>query len=105
MGVIDKIQLVNFMCHRRLEVHFSPNVNFVLGRNGSKLEFDSFTLVLNYRQLLVLSTQRVSLNTSIIPLSLYSSYEDVGVSVNRGRWGLSIRGGGGVWGRGGFPAS
>lgn len=36
VGVIEKVQLTNFMCHRHMLVTFSPNVNFVLGRNGSK---------------------------------------------------------------------
>ena len=36
VGVIEKVQLNNFMCHSRMVVTFSPNVNFVLGRNGSK---------------------------------------------------------------------
>lgn len=35
VGVVEKIELVNFMCHRRLDISFSPNVNFILGRNGS----------------------------------------------------------------------
>ena len=36
VGVIDRIQLTDFMCHRKLDVQLSPNVNFILGRNGSK---------------------------------------------------------------------
>ena len=36
VGVIEKLVLINFMCHRRLDLSFSPNVNFILGRNGSK---------------------------------------------------------------------
>ena len=35
-GVIEKILLINFMCHKRLEVNFNTNVNFVHGRNGSE---------------------------------------------------------------------
>ncbi|KAJ8018107.1 Structural maintenance of chromosomes protein 6 [Holothuria leucospilota] len=34
-GIIDKIYLKNFMCHGKLEFTFGPNVNFVVGRNGS----------------------------------------------------------------------
>jgi recombinational DNA repair ATPase RecF len=34
-GVIDRIQLNDFMCHRKLDVALSPNTNFILGRNGS----------------------------------------------------------------------
>ena len=36
VGVIEKLVLEDFMCHRRLEVSFSPNVNFVVGQSGSK---------------------------------------------------------------------
>jgi chromosome segregation ATPase len=34
-GVIEKILLVDFMCHARLEVNLNPAVNFILGQNGS----------------------------------------------------------------------
>ena len=36
VGVIEKLMLVNFMCHKRLDIILSPNVNFILGRNGSE---------------------------------------------------------------------
>nr|QIC49993.1 structural maintenance of chromosomes protein 6 [Actinia equina] len=35
VGIIEKITLINFMCHTMLEVPFGSNVNFVIGRNGS----------------------------------------------------------------------
>lgn len=35
VGIIEKITLVNFMCHTMLEVPLGPNVNFIIGRNGS----------------------------------------------------------------------
>ncbi|MES1917289.1 MAG: hypothetical protein MHM6MM_009026, partial [Cercozoa sp. M6MM] len=34
-GVITRIRLRNFMCHDNLEIDFSPNANFVVGKNGS----------------------------------------------------------------------
>ncbi|XP_063955858.1 structural maintenance of chromosomes protein 6-like [Lytechinus pictus] len=34
-GIIEKITVKNFICHGRLECSFGPNVNFVVGRNGS----------------------------------------------------------------------
>ena len=33
---MERIELVDFMCHRKLDVPLSPNVNFILGRNGSE---------------------------------------------------------------------
>ncbi|KAG8962376.1 Structural maintenance of chromosomes protein 6 [Tulasnella sp. 419] len=34
-GVIHSIDVKNFMCHRRLTFNFGPQVNFIIGRNGS----------------------------------------------------------------------
>eukprot|EP00794_Sanderia_malayensis_P000113 gene113-724_t len=35
VGIIEKVILQNFMCHKYLEVNFGSNVNFIIGRNGS----------------------------------------------------------------------
>ncbi|ELU03571.1 hypothetical protein CAPTEDRAFT_218959 [Capitella teleta] len=35
IGIIEKITLKNFMCHEQLTQSFGPNVNFIIGRNGS----------------------------------------------------------------------
>ncbi|KAG8685281.1 Structural maintenance of chromosomes protein 6, partial [Ceratobasidium sp. 395] len=34
-GIIDKIEMTNFMCHSRVTVNFGPQINFVIGHNGS----------------------------------------------------------------------
>ncbi|BFZ60848.1 Structural maintenance of chromosomes protein 6 [Saitoella coloradoensis] len=34
-GVIKKVQLINFMCHSYLEVPLGPQINFIIGHNGS----------------------------------------------------------------------
>lgn len=34
-GKIKKILMRNFMCHDAMEVILNPNVNFIVGRNGS----------------------------------------------------------------------
>ncbi|XP_038056930.1 structural maintenance of chromosomes protein 6-like [Patiria miniata] len=34
-GIIEHVSVKNFMCHKRLEFNFGPNVNFIVGRNGS----------------------------------------------------------------------
>lgn len=34
-GVLESIICTNFMCHRKLEVHFGPLINFIIGHNGS----------------------------------------------------------------------
>ncbi|KAF9389172.1 Structural maintenance of chromosomes protein 6 [Podila verticillata] len=35
MGVIEMIEMFDFMCHRHLKVPFGPKINFVIGHNGS----------------------------------------------------------------------
>lgn len=35
VGIVEKISLTNFMCHKKLEVSPGANVNFIIGRNGS----------------------------------------------------------------------
>ena len=34
-GIIEKVCMTNFMCHKKLEVTLGQNVNLILGRNGS----------------------------------------------------------------------
>jgi len=34
-GVIEKVELTNFMCHANLVLDLNPRVNFVVGKNGS----------------------------------------------------------------------
>lgn len=34
-GVIERVELVNFMCHKRLTVTLGSQVNFIIGHNGS----------------------------------------------------------------------
>jgi hypothetical protein len=34
-GQITRIDVENFMCHRKFTVHFGRNLNFIAGRNGS----------------------------------------------------------------------
>lgn len=38
-GTIESVDLTNFMCHSRLEMKFGKNINFVSGRNGSKIPY------------------------------------------------------------------
>ncbi|KAF9173455.1 Structural maintenance of chromosomes protein 6 [Mortierella sp. AD010] len=35
MGVIELIEMFDFMCHRHLKVPFGPKINFIIGHNGS----------------------------------------------------------------------
>ncbi|KAF9505772.1 hypothetical protein BS47DRAFT_1306174 [Hydnum rufescens UP504] len=35
IGIIQQIDLVNFLCHKNLTVKFGPQINFVIGHNGS----------------------------------------------------------------------
>nr|WJN25121.1 DNA repair protein [Pseudozyma flocculosa] len=34
-GIVEKIELRNFMCHANFSIEFGPKLNFVMGRNGS----------------------------------------------------------------------
>ncbi|KAK9370828.1 P-loop containing nucleoside triphosphate hydrolase protein [Lipomyces kononenkoae] len=34
-GIIKSVELVNFMCHKFLKIDFGPQINFVIGHNGS----------------------------------------------------------------------
>ncbi|KAG0688178.1 Structural maintenance of chromosomes protein 6 [Pichia californica] len=34
-GVIEKLDLFNFMCHTAFSLNFGPQTNFIIGRNGS----------------------------------------------------------------------
>ena len=34
-GIIERVCMTNFMCHKKLEVELGQNVNLILGRNGS----------------------------------------------------------------------
>lgn len=42
VGIIEKIELENFMCHKRLEISFGTNINFIVGVNGSKYSENNF---------------------------------------------------------------
>jgi chromosome segregation ATPase len=35
VGIIQRIYIENFMCHKRLTLNFGPNINFITGSNGS----------------------------------------------------------------------
>ena len=41
-GKIEHVTLINFLCHSNLHVPLGPNVNFIIGRNGSKLKDQYF---------------------------------------------------------------
>ncbi len=36
VGIVEEITLQNFMCHKHLNLQFGPNINFIVGPNGSK---------------------------------------------------------------------
>lgn len=35
MGVIERVDMINFMCHRHLSIRLGPRINFIIGHNGS----------------------------------------------------------------------
>ena len=35
MGVIERVDMINFMCHRNLSIALGPRINFIIGHNGS----------------------------------------------------------------------
>ena len=34
-GVIEQLDLTNFMCHTKFTIKLCPNINFIIGENGS----------------------------------------------------------------------
>lgn len=42
VGIVEKIEVINFMCHKHLEISFCPHINFIVGRNGSLYILFSF---------------------------------------------------------------
>lgn len=34
-GVIEEVQMINFMCHANLKIELGPLINFIIGHNGS----------------------------------------------------------------------
>ncbi|KAG6820629.1 hypothetical protein H0H93_014232 [Arthromyces matolae] len=34
-GIIERVEMVNFMCHTFLKFEFGPQINFIIGHNGS----------------------------------------------------------------------
>jgi hypothetical protein len=40
MGVIELIEMFDFMCHRHLKVPFGPKINFIIGHNGSAFLYE-----------------------------------------------------------------
>jgi len=34
-GILESLFCTNFMCHKKLEVKFGPQINFIIGHNGS----------------------------------------------------------------------
>ena len=35
-GIVESLELRNFMCHQNLKINFGEKINFVIGKNGSK---------------------------------------------------------------------
>jgi len=35
IGIIDSVEVINFMCHSHFLLEFGPHINFITGPNGS----------------------------------------------------------------------
>ncbi|RUP50873.1 hypothetical protein BC936DRAFT_137276, partial [Jimgerdemannia flammicorona] len=64
-GVIERIELTNFMCHKYLKVPFGPKLNFVIGHNGSEFTF-AFLFWLTVIVLLEVSHNKASGKSAIL---------------------------------------
>lgn len=48
-GIVERITLKNFMCHSHLgPFTFGPNVNFIVGNNGSEFSIETYGLMSPY---------------------------------------------------------
>ena len=36
MGIIERVEMVDFMCHTYLEFNFGPQINFIIGKCSSR---------------------------------------------------------------------
>ncbi|EKM51961.1 uncharacterized protein PHACADRAFT_102496 [Phanerochaete carnosa HHB-10118-sp] len=46
MGIIEKLELHQFMCHKYLEFTFGPQINFIIGRSGKSAVLSALTVAL-----------------------------------------------------------
>ncbi len=84
IGIIEEITLVNFMCHKHLNIKFGPNINFIVGQNGSK-----------YQRCIVYYTLIAKSKCSLIVLNLSGGKSAVLVALTIGlgaKAGFSNRG-------------
>lgn len=38
MGIIERVEMIDFMCHTYLEFNFGPQINFIIGEHSSRPE-------------------------------------------------------------------
>jgi hypothetical protein len=50
MGIIERVEMIDFMCHTFLKFNFGPQINFIIGVYSYSARTGMLNVVSNYRR-------------------------------------------------------